>query len=137
MSRLSVHPIIIGKPVKRTAQFVALKILHAASMNVTSIQRREEDILQHIAKADPLYPGHQHVVKSLDSFTHTGPHREHTCIIFENLGESVLDLVKRWEKGRLPLELVWSIAKQTLLGFDYLHTSCGLVYTGIYKIVSF
>lgn len=90
--------------------------------------------MQHIAQADPSHPGHQHVVKSLDSFTHKGPHGEHHCIVFESLGESVVDLQKRWEKGRFPLELVRSIAQQTLLGLDYLHRSCRLVHTGIHPI---
>jgi serine/threonine-protein kinase SRPK3 len=86
--------------------------------------------MQYIAQADPSHSGYQHIVKSLDSFKHVGPHGEHTCIVFESLGESVLDLQKRWEKGRLSLELVRSIARQTLMGLDYLHRSCGLVHTG-------
>jgi serine/threonine-protein kinase SRPK3 len=118
----------------RTSQFVALKVLRADSTKGIPTQPKEADILQHVAQADPSHPGHQHVVKILDSFMHVGPHGEHSCIVFEALGESVLNLQKRSENGRLSLDLVRSIARQTLLGLDYLHRSCRLVHTGMSPI---
>jgi hypothetical protein len=85
--------------------------------------------MRHIAQADPSHSGYQHMVQSLDSFTHVGPHGQHTCIVFESLGESVLDLQKRREKGRLSLELVGqSHGKHCWAWTIYIG---GLVHTGI------
>jgi len=110
---------------------VALKILRADSTKGIPTQPKEADILRHIAQAMPSHLGYQHVVKLLDDFMHVGPHGEHSCLVFEALGESVLNFQKRSTNGRLSLELVRSIACQTLLGLDYLHRVCGLVHTGM------
>jgi serine/threonine-protein kinase SRPK3 len=116
-------------------QLVALKVLRADSTKGGPNQPKEAEILEHIAQADPTHPGYQHVIKVLDSFLHVGPNGEHSCIVFEALGESVLNLQKRSENSRLSLELVRSIARQTLLGLDYIHRTCGLVHTGIYSFI--
>jgi serine/threonine-protein kinase SRPK3 len=125
-----VTPFCIKTKSDSTLQHVALKIIRADATKGGPNQPKETDILQHVALADPSHPGHRHVVKLLDSFMHTGPNGEHSCIVFEALGESVLKFQRRSESGRLSPEMVRSIARQILLGLDYLHRSCRLVHTG-------
>jgi serine/threonine protein kinase len=86
--------------------------------------------MRHIGTADPSHPGHQYIVKSLDDFTHVGPNGQHSCIIFEPLGQSVLNFQKKAKDGLLPLQMVRTIARQTLLALDYLHSCCKLVHSG-------
>jgi serine/threonine-protein kinase SRPK3 len=52
-------------------------------------------------------------------------------MVFEVLGENLLGLIKRHQNKGVPLPLVKQIAKQVLLGLDYMHRSCGLVHTDL------
>jgi len=113
----------------RDNRFVALKILRADSTSVKN-QPKEADVLQHIAQANPQHPGHSHIVQILDSFVHKGPNGEHSCIVFEALGQSVLSFQKSSERGQLPLDVVRTIARQLLLALDYIHSCCNLIHTG-------
>jgi len=124
-------PLFSSETNTRTSQFVALKIIRADGTKGIPTQPNEADILRHVAQAEPSHPGHQHVVRILDSFTHVGPHGEHSVLVTEVLGESVLNLHERSENATLSRDLVRSIARQTLLGLDYLHRACRLVHTGM------
>lgn len=125
--------------ITRRQRFIALKILRGDSTS-TPGQPDEADILQHLKSADTKHPGYRHIVRMTHRFTHSGPNGQHSCIVFEPLGESVLHLQKRSKNGRLPLDIVKAIARQTLLGLDYLHRRCNIIHTGIrphYTILTF
>lgn len=47
-------------------------------------------------------------------------------MVFEVLGENLLGLIKRYQNRGVPLPIVKQIAKQVLLGLDYLHKNCGV-----------
>ena len=79
----------------------------------------------------PTHQGREHVVSFLDSFSHQGPEASHVCIVFEPLGENLLALIERHKKKGVPRALVKVIAKQILLGLEYLHDECDLVHTDI------
>lgn len=79
----------------------------------------------------PNHPGRGHIVSFLDSFSHQGPEASHVCIVFEPLGENLLALIERNKKKGVPRPLVKVIAKQILLGLEYLHDECDLVHTDI------
>ena len=83
-----------------------------------------------VSDANPVHPGHAHIVSFLDSFTHPGP-ENHICIVFEPLGENLLALIERNKKKGVSLPLVKLIARQVLLGLQYLHDECDLVHTDI------
>lgn len=55
----------------------------------------------------------------------------HVCIVFEPLGENLLALIERNKKSGVSPALVKVIAKQILLGLEYLHDECDLVHTDI------
>lgn len=76
------------------------------------------------------HPGRSHVISFLDHFRHKGPNGTHICMVFEVLGESLLGLIKRHQSKGVPKPLVKQIAKQVLLGLDYMHRCCGVIHTG-------
>lgn len=51
-------------------------------------------------------------------------------MVFEVLGENLLGLIRRHQNKGVPMHLVKQIAKQILLGLDYMHRYCGMIHTG-------
>jgi serine/threonine-protein kinase SRPK3 len=49
----------------------------------------------------------------------------------EPLGENLISLKKTLNGFRFSIDLAKRIARQTLLGLDYLHSCCGIIHTGI------
>ncbi|KAI5884880.1 kinase-like protein [Schizophyllum commune H4-8] len=77
------------------------------------------------------HPGRSHVISFLDHFRHKGPNGTHVCMVFEVLGENLLGLIKRHQHKGVPMPLVRQIAKQVLLGLDYMHRCCGVIHTDL------
>ncbi|TFK63185.1 kinase-like protein [Pluteus cervinus] len=77
------------------------------------------------------HPGRSHVISFLDHFRHKGPNGTHVCMVFEVLGENLLGLIKRHQNKGVPMYLVKQIAKQILLGLDYMHRCCGVIHTDL------
>ncbi|KZV67786.1 kinase-like protein [Peniophora sp. CONT] len=77
------------------------------------------------------HPGRSHVISFLDHFRHKGPNGTHVCMVFEVLGENLLGLIKRHQRKGVPPHLVKQIAKQVLLGLDYMHRCCGVIHTDL------
>ncbi|KAH0584707.1 hypothetical protein H2248_010234 [Termitomyces sp. 'cryptogamus'] len=77
------------------------------------------------------HPGRAHVISFLDHFRHKGPNGTHVCMVFEVLGENLLGLIKRHQNKGVPMPLVRQIAKQVLLGLDYMHRCCGVIHTDL------
>ncbi|KAF8839081.1 kinase-like protein [Paxillus ammoniavirescens] len=77
------------------------------------------------------HPGRSHVISFLDHFRHKGPNGTHVCMVFEVLGENLLGLIKRHQNKGVPMPLVKQIAKQVLLGLDYMHRCCGVIHTDL------
>ncbi|KAJ7042641.1 CMGC/SRPK protein kinase [Mycena alexandri] len=108
----------------------ALKVVKSAG-RYAETARDEIKLLSRVASVSPLHPGRQHLVSFFDSFTHQGPEASHICIVFEPLGEHLLALIERNKRKGVPRALVKVIAKQVLLGLEYLHDECDLVHTDI------
>ncbi|KAF9264401.1 kinase-like protein [Marasmius fiardii PR-910] len=77
------------------------------------------------------HPGRSHVISFLDHFRHKGPNGTHVCMVFEVLGENLLGLVRRFQTRGVPIPLIKQIAKQVLLGLDYMHRCCGVIHTDL------
>ena len=113
-----------------SGKWCALKVIQ--SWATKGSKRIDElSILQRATSANPMHPGYPHVVTLWDHFTHIGPNGDHLCLVMEPLGENLFSLKARLPGYRLSLNLVKKIARQTLLGLDYLHSSCGIIHTGI------
>jgi len=108
----------------------ALKVVKSAG-RYTETARDEIKLLRQIADTSPLHPGRSHIVSFLDSFSHTSPTHTHICIVFEPLGENLLALIEKNRRKGVPPCLVKSIARQVILGLQYLHEECDLVHTDI------
>lgn len=109
---------------------VALKVVKSAQ-HYTETALDEIKLLQKVVSSDPNHPGRRHVVSLLDHFTHEGMNGSHVCMVFEVLGENLLGLIKRYQNRGVPEHIVRQIAKQALLGLDYIHRCCGIIHTDL------
>jgi serine/threonine-protein kinase SRPK3 len=50
-------------------------------------------------------------------------------MVFEILGVNFLELIKRYEYKGVPIPLVRRLAKQCLIGLDYMHRQCKIIHT--------
>ncbi|QDS72140.1 hypothetical protein FKW77_004169 [Venturia effusa] len=102
----------------RENRYVAVKI----SVSERGERSREIKVLRALETIDSGHPGSRHLIQLLDHFQVTGPNGTHNCAVLELLGSSVPDLLDaRFGGERLPGKLAKAIAKQALLGLDYLH----------------
>lgn len=76
------------------------------------------------------HQGRHYVLSALDPFKHNGPHGEHVCFVFDVMGYHLGFQAAKYEDGRLPVSSVKSVARQLLLGLDFLHRECGIIHTG-------
>lgn len=78
----------------------------------------------------PEHPGHTHVLQLKDQFYHQGPHGRHLCLVTEPLLHNMRIFSMRFPRRIMPLHLVRSVARQIVLGLQYLHEECNIVHTG-------
>lgn len=123
LNRLSFNP-------SSTQRHSALKVVKSAG-RYAETARDEIKLLSRVSAFSPTHQGREHIVSFLDSFSHQGPEASHVCIVFEPLGENLLALIERHKKKGVPRALVKVIARQILLGLEYLHDECDLVHTDI------
>lgn len=107
---------------------MALKVQKSAS-HYTESAMDEITILKQIFAGDP--ENKKGVVKLRDHFKHSGPHGTHVCMVFEYLGDNLLTLIKRYDYRGLPLPMVKEIAKNILIGLDYLHRELSIIHTDL------
>ncbi|TBU34891.1 kinase-like protein [Dichomitus squalens] len=113
-----------------TRKHSALKVVKSAG-RYAETARDEIKLLRQVMDANISHPGRHHVVSFLDHFEHPTPDDNHICLVFEPLGENLLALIERHKKTGVAVDLVRVIAKQLLLGLQYLHDECDLVHTDI------
>lgn len=70
-----------------------------------------------------------HCVQLLNSFIHHGPNGKHFIMVFEILGCNFLELIKRYNYKGVPIPLVRKLARQCLIGLDYMHRQCKIIHT--------
>lgn len=70
-------------------------------------------------------------VQLLNCFLHNGPHGKHFVMVFEILGVNLLEVIKRYNYKGVPLPLCRILARQLLLGLDYLHRVCQVIHTDL------
>lgn len=109
-------------------KYVALKVQKSAQ-HYTEAALDEITILKQIADGD--VEDRKGVVKLLDHFKHTGQNGTHVCMVFEYLGDNLLTLIKAYNYRGIPLQMVKQIAKETLVGLDYLHRQLSIIHTDL------
>jgi serine/threonine-protein kinase SRPK3 len=50
-------------------------------------------------------------------------------MVFEILGVNFLEIIKRYDYKGVPLPLVRKLARQCLIGLDYMHRLCKIIHT--------
>ena len=75
--------------------------------------------------------GHSQVVQLLNSFIHNGPNGRHFCMVFEIMGVTLLEIIKRYNYTGVPLPYVRMMAKEILIGLDFLHRMCNIIHTDL------
>ena len=71
------------------------------------------------------------VVQLLNSFIYHGQNGRHFCMVFEIVGVTLLELIKRYNYKGIPLPYIRIITKQILIGLDFLHRMCNIIHTDL------
>ena len=71
------------------------------------------------------------VVQLLNSFIYHGQNGRHFCMVFEIVGVTLLELIKRYNYKGIPLPYIRIITKQVLIGLDFLHRMCHIIHTDL------
>ena len=74
---------------------------------------------------------HTQTVQLLNSFLYAGIHGRHFCMVFEIVGVTLLELIKRYNYKGIPLPFIRIITKQILIGLDFLHRFCNIIHTDL------
>ena len=132
--------------------YVAIKIHKSAQQNINSAYD-EVEILSEIEKhindekwikdlnkywendPDRLKKGnnkeHTQILHLLNSFIYHGQNGKHFCLVFEIMGMSLSNIIKKFNYKGIPLSYVKIITKQILIGLDYLHRFCGIIHNDL------
>lgn len=113
---------------RKAGKVVALKIQKSAQ-GYTDAAKDEIKLLQSVREADKN--GEQPVISLLDHFEHVGVNGRHICLVFEVMGGSLLHLIKRFNYNGVPFQLVRRIARDLLIGLDFLHTNARIIHTDV------
>ena len=117
------------------AAYDEVEILQEVAKHISS-EEWEKSVKTYFGKEKSLSNDNTHVVQLLNSFIHNGPNGKHFSMIFEIMGVTLLEIIKRYNyKGviiilnyQIPLPYVRIIAKQILVGLDYLHRISGIIH---------
>ncbi|KAG0457004.1 hypothetical protein HPP92_021841 [Vanilla planifolia] len=109
-------------------KFVALKIQKSAAQ-FAQAALHEIEILSAVAKGDPS--NSKCIVKLLNNFKHSGPNGQHLCMVLENLGDSLLRLIRYNRYKGIGLKNVKDVCRSILIGLDYLHRELGIIHTDL------
>eukprot|EP01059_Diplonema_ambulator_P016577 TRINITY_DN2819_c2_g1_i1.p1 TRINITY_DN2819_c2_g1~~TRINITY_DN2819_c2_g1_i1.p1 ORF type:complete len:534 (+),score=218.87 TRINITY_DN2819_c2_g1_i1:41-1642(+) len=89
----------------------------------------EIKLLDQIMKGDPACE--KCCCYMTDYFEHKGPNGKHVVMIFKVLGENLLSLITKYGYKGVPIRLIKPIAKQMLMGLDYLHRELQIIHTDL------
>ena len=86
----------------------------------------EPEILEELESVE-----HTNIVQLLNSFIYYGQNGRHFCMVFEIVGVTLLELIKRYNYKGIPLPFIRIITKQILIGLDFLHRICHIIHTDL------
>lgn len=92
----------------------------------------EKSVRKYLNQPDlEIQRKHTHNLQMFDQFFHVGPNGKHSVMALEVLGKNLLTLIKKYDYRGIPVPIVRKIAKQTLMGLDYLHRICKIIHTDL------
>ena len=74
---------------------------------------------------------HTQIVQLLNAFIYNTGREKYFCMVFEIMGINLLELIKKYNYKGIPLPYVRIIAKQILIGLDFLHRICNYIHTDL------
>ncbi|GMI81441.1 hypothetical protein like AT4G32660 [Hibiscus trionum] len=98
---------------RQNREYVAIKVVRSIR-KYRDAAMIEVDVLEHLAKNDK---GYSHFVQIRNWFDY----RNHICIVFERLGPSLFDFLKRNKYCPFPVDLVREFGRQLLESVAYMH----------------
>ncbi|KAF5797760.1 putative dual-specificity kinase CMGC-CLK family [Helianthus annuus] len=107
---------------RQTREYVAIKVVRSIR-KYRDAAMIEVDVLEQLAKNNK---GRSLCVQIRNWFDY----RNHICIVFEKLGPSLFDFLKRNKYSPFPVDLVWEIGRQLLESVAYMH-SLHLIHTDL------
>jgi serine/threonine-protein kinase SRPK3 len=119
------------------AAYDEVEILNKVSSNwqsnswqksIDEYYKNDPELLKSLNKHG-MSGGTSHCVQLLNSFIHHGPNGKHFIMVFEILGVNFLELIKRYDYKGVPIPLVRKLARQCLIGLDYMHRQCKIIHT--------
>ena len=115
----------------RNDRFVTIKVF-ADKHHPPGKCSGENELHAHreVSKWRPWATGWHHVRKLQDSFALRTKHGYHQCLVFEPLGETVLDYRDRSCGETVPSFALKLMVSTILDGLVYLHSTCRLIHTG-------
>ena len=96
---------------------------------IKSLKIYWKDNPEIIADCDKME--HSQIVQLLNSFIYHGQNGRHFCMVFEIMGVTLLELIKRYNYKGIPLPYIRIITKQILIGLDFLHRMCHIIHTDL------
>ena len=84
----------------------------------------EPEKLKNIHKKE-----NSNVVQLLNSFIYHAQNGKHFCMVFEVMGVTLLEIIKKYNYNGIPIPLVRIITKQIIIGLDFLHRICHIIHT--------
>ncbi|KAI9064546.1 kinase-like protein [Trametes sanguinea] len=112
-----------------TPAYYALKVLTDLAIRVPVFH--ELDFLLRMRDAAPQHPGYPHVNHLCHHFLEEGPHGRHRCLLMEPLLQDLRSFSLRWNYRMLPHPLIKHLARQIILGLQYLHDECDIIHTDL------
>lgn len=113
------------------SSYVAMKIVRSDKIYSTAAKDEISILKRLTSNSKKNKIGSHYTLNLLDHFIHFGPNGEHIIMVFEVLGENLLSIIKKYQHKGIPVIYVKQIAKQLLLGLDYMHRFCGVIHTDI------
>ncbi|KDP34227.1 hypothetical protein JCGZ_07798 [Jatropha curcas] len=99
---------------RQTREYVAIKVVRSIR-KYRDAAMIEVDILQHLAKNDQASGSRCVQIRNWFDY------RNHICIVFEKLGPSLFDFLKRNKYCPFPVDLVREFGRQLLESVSYMH----------------
>jgi len=97
-------------------------------LSVREYYKNDKDLMKRLEKYGVISES-SHCAQLLNSFIHHGPNGKHFIMVFEILGVNFLEIIKRYDYKGVPLPLVRRLARQCLIGLDYMHRMCQMIHT--------
>lgn len=130
MARDKVNGINVAVKVQRAGQRHSR--VARDEINLLALTRRAGAAAARTPAARMGFPtGADNVVELHGAFTISGPKGRQVCVALELLGPSLLDLMKDYGYGGVPVAAVKAVTRDVLKGLQFLHQRCSIIHTDI------